>query len=93
MELDPKSTYLIMRENLIVISSIGKILVYRFNSKKKSEGPVLIFREEVGEEVKFIRFPKEQLLAVFYPRHFEVYSFDESLTHMTKVTAKKYGVK
>lgn len=59
-----------MRENLIVISSIGKIFVYRFNSNKKSEGPVLIFREEVGEQMvkKYgseVRFYSKKILAIY----------------------------
>jgi hypothetical protein len=41
-------------------------MLFSFNNKKKHEIPVMILTYEVKSEVKFIRFPNEQCLAVFY---------------------------
>lgn len=55
----------------MVIVGDMNIYIYKYDLKKMTE-PTLIFTEKKTKPIKFLQFPSENNLAVFYKNSFEI---------------------
>ena len=53
-------------ESLMAIVSDKKLYFYKYNFKRSKEIPELIKEFDIKPDVKYIQFPKDSLLALFY---------------------------
>ena len=68
------------------------VLLYGFNTIKREKGdPIFIGSFEVQYEVRYIQFPTSDLIAIFYDKHFEIYSLSDSM-QVSKKMEKQYGL-